>query len=379
MSIYLDHAATTPVCPEAVQGAVKAMTEGFGNPSSRHALGLAAAAALKEDRSTVAQALGCLPSELFFTSGGTEGDNWAIAIAAQLGRRVGKHIITAATEHAAVLEPLSALEEQGYEITRLAPDKGGHVSLADLEAALRPDTILVSLMLVNNETGAVQPVAQISQLLRRAGSRALLHSDGVQGFLKLPFTPKALGVDLLTLSGHKLGAPKGIGALYIRKGLRATPLLRGGGQEAGLRSGTEFTAQIASFAAACRVGKETLPQRIAALTDIKTYALETLPAQVPGLTVVAPGEAPHICAVSLPGYPSEMLVRELSDREIYVSSGSACHRGKPSHVFATLKLPPQEQMGVLRLSFSPETSRGEIDALAAALQEIQRTRVPAGR
>ena len=370
---YFDNAATTPVRPEAVQAAVEAMTEGWGNPSSRYALGREAADRVAGWRGDVAAGLGCRPEEVFFTSCGSEGDNWAIRGAVELGKRRGRHIITTAIEHAAVLEPCRELERQGYEVTYLRPDREGNISLEELEAALRPDTVLVSMILVNNELGTVLPVAQAAQLVRRLGSSALLHCDGVQGFLKLPFTPAELGVDLLTLSGHKIRAPKGIGVQYIRRGLNLKPLLTGGGQEGGLRPGTEPTAQAAALAAACAAWQEDYPARI---QGIKEYALESLSA-VPGLEIISRGDAPHICAVSLPGYPSEMLVRELSDRGVYVSSGSACHRGKPSHVFAALGLPKRTLMGVLRVSFSPESTRADVDALAGGLTEIAKTRIAA--
>ena len=370
---YFDNAATTPVRPEAVQAAVEAMTEGWGNPSSRYALGREAAARVAGWRGDVAAGLGCRPEEVFFTSCGSEGDNWAIRGAVELGKRRGSHIITTAIEHAAVLEPCRELERQGYEVTYLRPDREGNISLEELEAALRPDTVLVSMMLVNNELGTVLPVAQAARLVRRLGSSALIHCDGVQGFLKIPFTPAELGVDLLTVSGHKIHAPKGIGALYIRRGLNLKPLLTGGGQEGGLRPGTEPTAQAAALAAACAAWQEDYPARI---QGIKEYALESLSA-VPGLEIISRGDAPHICAVSLPGYPSEMLVRELSDRGVYVSSGSACHRGKPSHVFAALGLPKRTLMGVLRVSFSPESTRADVDALAGGLTEITKTRIAA--
>ena len=371
MSIYLDHAATTPVCPQAAQAAYEAMTEGYGNPSSGYAIGQAAAAKVKEYRAVVADRLGCLPEELTFTSCGTEGDNWAIRGAVEYGKRTGKHIITTAIEHSAVLEPIRALAAQGYEVTYLKPDKSGHVSAEELAHALRPDTVLVSMMLVNNELGTLQPVAEAARAIQAARCPALLHCDAVQAFLKVPFTPKELGVDLLTISGHKIRAPKGIGAQYIRKGLDLKPLLLGGGQESGLRSGTEPTAQLAALAAACEAWDREAPARIAA---VKAYALEVFSA-VPGLEVVSPGDAPHICAISLPGYPSEMLVRDLSDRGIYVSSGSACHKGKPSHVFAALGLPKRTLMGVLRISFGPDSTRSEADALASALTEITQTRI----
>ena len=371
MPIYLDSAATTRVCREAAQAACEAMTEGFGNPSSGYAMGQQAAARMKACRETVADSLGCLPEELTFLSCGTEGDNWAIRAAVEYGKRKGKHIITTAIEHAAVLEPIKDLERQGYEVTYLKPDRKGRISLDDLTAALRPDTVLVSMMLVNNELGTILPVAQAAQAIRDSGAPALLHCDAVQGLLKVPFTPGELGVDLLTISGHKVRAPKGIGAQYIRKGLELKPLLLGGGQERGLRSGTEPTAQIAALAAACAAWRAEDREK---LERTKAYTLDRL-RRVPGLEVVSPGDAPHICAVALPGYPSEMLVRDLSDRGICVSSGSACHKGKPSHVFAALGLPKRTLMGVLRLSFGPDNTRADADVLAEALGEITKKRI----
>lgn len=365
---YLDNAATTPVRPEAIQAAVEAMGEGWGNPSARYALGGQAAARVKEWRADVAGALGCAPEEVVFTSCGTESDNWAIQAAAELGKRKGKHIITTAIEHAAVLEPCKALERQGYEVTYLRPDRQGNISAADLEQALRPDTVLVSMMLVNNELGTVLPVAEAARAIQRAGCPALLHCDAVQGFLKVPFTPKELGVDLLSLSGHKIHAPKGIGAMYIRKGLKLPPLIRGGGQEEGLRSGTEATSQIAAFAAACRLGREGLDRDLAHMESLNAYARTVLPQAVPGLRALTGGGAPHILPITLPGYKSEVVVRFLSDRGICVSSGSACHKGKPSHVYGALKLPKKEQDGVLRVSFSYDTSREDVDALAEGLK-----------
>lgn len=364
---YFDNAATTQVRPEAAQAALKAMTEEWGNPSSVYQFGGRAAALVKDCRRDVAQALGCQPEEVYFTSCGTESDNWAIRSGVELNRRKGKHIITTAIEHAAVLEPCRELERQGWEVTYLAPDKQGRIDPSQLEAALREDTVLVSMMLVNNELGTVLPVKEAARAMKRSGCPALLHCDAVQGFLKVPFTPKELGVDLLSISGHKIHAPKGIGALYIKKGLKLPPMIRGGGQESGLRSGTEATGQIAALAAAARLGRETMEADLKHMAALREETAARLTAQVPGLKVLVEQGAPHILPVTMPGYKSEVVVRYLSDRGVYLSSGSACHKGKPSHVFAALKLPKAELDGALRISFSAETGKEDVEALVQAL------------
>lgn len=364
---YFDNAATTQVRPEAAQAALEAMTQEWGNPSSVYGFGTRAAALVKGWRGDVAQALGCQPEEVYFTSCGTESDNWAIRSGVELNRRKGKHIITTAIEHAAVLEPCRELERQGWEVTYLAPDKQGQIDPAQLEAALREDTVLVSMMLVNNELGTVLPVKEAARAIKRSGSSALLHCDAVQGFLKVPFTPKELGVDLLSISGHKIHAPKGIGALYIRKGLKLPAFIRGGGQESGLRSGTEATGQIAALAAAARLGRETMEADLKHMEALREETAARLMAQVPGLKVLVERGAPHILPVTMPGYKSEVVVRYLSDRGVYLSSGSACHKGKPSHVFAALKLPKPELDGALRISFSSDTREEDVDALVQAL------------
>ena len=373
---YFDNAATTPVRPEASQAALEAMTLGWGNPSSRHGLGQQAAAALKGWREDLAAALGCQSSEVTFLSCGTEGDNWAVRGAAELGKRKGKHIVTTAIEHAAVLESCKAMERLGYEVTYLQPDRTGNIHPDQVAAALREDTVLVSMMLVNNELGTILPVAQAAKAIKASGCPALLHCDAVQGFLKVPFTVKELGVDLLTVSGHKIHAPKGIGCMYIRRGLKLPPLILGGGQEEGLRSGTEPTAQIAAFAAAVKAGRAHLEEDLAHMAQLKAYAQEQLTARVPQLRVLTDGGAPHILPVTLTGYKSEVVVRFLSDRGICLSSGSACHKGKPSHVFAALKLPKKELDGALRISFSYDTTREDVDALADGLSAAARELFP---
>ncbi len=373
---YLDHAATTPV-PRAVADAMyEVLTARFGNPSSQYPLGFQARRLVEDSRAVVADALGCAADNLYFTSCGTESDNWAIRAAAWHGRRAGKHIVTTAAEHSAVLEPLKLLEQEGYEITRLKPDRNGNVTVAQVAEALREDTVLVSMMLVNNETGCVFPVAEVAQLLKERKSAALLHCDAVQGFLKVPCDPVRWGVDLMSLSAHKIGGPKGIGALYVSGSLKnVRPLLPGGGQERGLRSGTEATAQIAGFAKAVELRRDHLEEKLARMAALKRYCREKL-LTIPGMETVGDGAAPHILCMSLPGYPSANIVNELGEQGISISAGSACHKGKPSHVFTAMGLPKRTAAGTFRISFGPETEQADIDALYLALREHQSKRFP---
>ena len=376
MIAYLDNAATTQVWPEVAQAAYDAMTQGYFNPSSRYPDAGKAAKALEAHRAAVARALGCSPKEIVFTSCGTESDNWAIRSAVEKNRRRGKHIITTAIEHHAVLNPIEELEKQGYEVTRLQPNSAGVIELSDLEQALRPDTVLVSMMLVNNELGSVMPVKEAAALIKRAGAPALLHCDAVQGFMKVPCCPKQLGVDLMSISGHKIHAPKGIGALYIRSGLKLPPMIVGGGQEGGLRSGTEPTAQIAALAKACELGLARQAQDIAHMRELKQYTLDRIAAEVPQVHPVLVGDAPHVLALTMSGYKSEVLVRVLGDSGICVSAGSACHRGKPSHVYAALGLSKADREGAFRVSFCGDTTREEVDALIDALKNAAQTLFP---
>ena len=374
--IYLDHAATTPVPEEVARDVYDTLVSRWGNPSSQYPFGKQAKTQLDAARETVAAALGCKKSELVFTSCGSESDNWAIRLAAHQNRHAGKHIITTAVEHSAVLEPCRALEQEGYSVTYLKPDKNGNITASQVENALRDDTALVTMMLVNNETGCIFPVAEVARLLKEKKSRALLHTDAVQAFLKVPFRASTLGADLISISGHKIGAPKGIGALYLGERVRAPqPLIYGGGQEQGLRSGTEATGQIAGFARAVALRCEHLEETLAHMAAIKAYAEETLLA-LGGVVRIGDGTAPHILSLSLVGYPSANVVTELGSQGICISAGSACHRGQLSHVYRAMGLDKKTAAGVLRVSFGPETTKEEIDALAKALKAHRDTRFP---
>ena len=374
--IYLDHAATTPVPRPVADAMYQVLTAHFGNPSSQYPIGVEMKKAVKGWRAVIAGTLGCPAERLYFTSCGTESDNWAIQAALWQNRHRGRHIITTAVEHSAVLEPCKLLQQQGYEVTYLAPDKTGHVTAEQVAQALREDTVLVSMMLVNNETGCVFPVEETARLLREKKSRALLHCDAVQGFLKVPCDPVGWGVDLMSLSAHKIGGPKGVGALYTAPALRnLRPLLPGGGQEGGLRSGTEATAQIAGFARAVALRQENLAEKLRHMADIKAYCREKL-LSIPGVVPVGQGEAPHILAVSLVGYPSANIVTDLGAKGICISAGSACHRGKASHVVSALHLDKKTAAGVIRVSFGPETTRADIDGLYQALLDHKNQRFP---
>ena len=373
---YLDHAATTPVPRPVAERMCEVLTEQYGNPSSQYPLGLQAARLVADCRAVVAAALGCKAESLVFTSCGTESDNWAIRAALWHGRRAGKHIISTAVEHSAVREPLRALALEGCEVTFLKPDSRGRITARQVFDALREDTVLVSLMLVNNETGCVFPVEEVARGLRERKSAALFHCDAVQGFLKVPCAPAAWGVDLMSFSAHKLGGPKGIGALYVNPSLKnLRPLMLGGGQEQGLRPGTEATAQIAGFARAVELRQENLAEKLSRMAALKACCLERL-LTIPGMERVGDGEAPHIPCLSLPGYPSANIVTDLGQQGVCISAGSACHKGKASHVFTAMGLSKRTAAGAFRVSFGPETTEEDVDALYEALKNHQANRFP---
>lgn len=377
--IYLDNAATTQVCKEAADMAYRVMTETYGNPSSTHVAGREARAVLDTARKQVAAALGCDAGELYFTSCGSESDNWAILRGAESMSRKGKHVISSTVEHDAVRKSLDELERRGYEVTRLSPDDTGAVSPEAVQNALRPDTVLVSLMMVNNETGAITDISAVSKVLKSAGSPALLHTDAVQGFLKVPFQARTLGADMISVSGHKIHAPKGIGALYIRKGMkpasRLLPYILGGGQENNLRAGTESLPQIAAFGVAAEQGKAVQTLSMAHMRGLQELAIGRLLDEVPGIQILG-AQAPHILSVSLPGYGSEVLMNFLDQRGICVARSSACKKGGRSHVLEAMGLAPKVIDGALRVSFSRFTTEAEVNALCDGLRDAKTSLFP---
>lgn len=373
--IYLDHAATTPVPRPVADAMMEVLTEQYGNPSSQYPFGAEMKRRVEGWREAVAALMDCPAEGLVFTSCGTEGDNWALRAAVWQNRHAGRHIVTTAVEHSAVLECCKWLEREGYEVTALAPDRDGVISAEQVLEAVRPDTAVVSVMLVNNELGTVYPVADIAKGLPARNPKTLLHTDAVQGLGGI-LSVRALGADLVTVSAHKIGGPKGVGALYAGPRVKnPRPLLAGGGQEHGLRSGTEATAQMAGFAKAAELRLQNRERDRAHLEALHAYAREKL-LSIPDMVPVGAGTAPHILAVSLAGWPAGNIVNDLGAQGICVSAGSACHQGRPSHVVAALNLPKRVAAGVIRLSFGPGTAEAELDACADALRRHHDARMP---
>lgn len=368
MEVYLDNAATTRVCPEAADIAYKTMLETYGNPSSTHTKGREAKAVLDNARKQLAAALDCAPGEVYFTSCGSEGDNWAIINGAESMRRKGLHIISSEVEHDAVRKSMDELKRRGFEVTMLKPESDGSISPEAVAAALRPDTVLVSLMMVNNETGAVTDIAAVAKALKKAKSIALLHTDAVQGFMKVPFSAKRLGADMITVSGHKIHAPKGIGALYIKTGVKIKPYIIGGAQESGLRAGTEAMPQIAAFGKACELAKASMNDATERMAQLRQYAAGRIVAEMPEAVIIG-GGATHILSVSLPGWRSEVLMNFLEARSVFVSRSSACKKGGRSHVLEAMGLPAEVIDGAVRISLSRYTTKDELDELCSALKD----------
>ncbi len=366
--IYLDNSATTKPCPQAVEAMEKAMTENWGNPSALYSFGIDAARALRNARHLLAAVMGAEPERVVFSSGVSEADNWSVmGTVKRMGKR-GKHIITTAMEHHAILNCMQELEAQGFEITYLKPDRMGRVSAEDLKSALRKDTILVSIMMVNNEVGSVMPIVQMAKLTHRLCPDAIFHTDAVQGFLKIPFQARTLGADLISVSSHKIHGPKGAGALYISPRLKSfPPLLLGGGQEGGYRSGTEGPPTIFAFAAAAEAGAATFREdheREAALLAGLAEALS----EIPGVVISGAHEAPHILSISVPGVPTQNSINILQDHGICVSAGSACAKGHRSHVLTAMGIDPEVIDCTFRVSLSRLTTQEELDQLTEAIR-----------
>ncbi len=364
---YLDNSATTPLCEQAKEAMIASLDR-FGNPSSLHLLGAEALIALDEARLAVARSLSAEAGEIYFTSGGSEGNNMALLGVAHARRREGKRVITTAIEHHSVLRAAERLEKDGFEVVYLEPNEQGIITADMVSEALTEDTVLVSVMYVNNEVGTVMPITDIRRMLDRRGSKAVLHSDCVQGYGKLPISAKTLGADIITVSGHKIHAPKGVGAVYVRKGCRVLPLINGGEQEKGLRAGTEPTVLIDGFAAAVKamdLSKSEL-DRVTALRDKAVTEL----IEIDGVSINSPeGSLPYIINFSVSGIRSEVMMHWLEAKGVYVSSGSACAKGEPSHVLAAMGVSRQTADSAIRASLSHLTAYDDINALIAAVRE----------
>lgn len=366
--IYLDNSATTRVCEKSAEKALELMTQCYGNPSSLHKKGLEAQREVAHARQAVAVSLGAQPREIIFTSGGTEANNLAVLGGAAAGRRRGKRIVTTAIEHPSVLEPMRQLEKEGFEVVFLTPDTDGRVPEEAVLKAVTGDTILISVMAVNNELGSIQPIEVLKKAVKRAGAPALVHVDGVQAYGKLPLRPEKLGIDLLTVSGHKIHGPKGVGALYVSKNARILPRTFGGGQERELRPGTEAAPLIAGLGAAV----EELPdwrQAYSRMEKLRDYTLQKL-SGLEGVEVNSPVEGlPYLLNFSALGIRSETMLHFLAQRGIYVSSGSACAKGKQSHVLKAAGLPDSRISSAIRVGFSRENTERDADALAEGVRE----------
>lgn len=368
MEAYFDNSATTAPCCEAVKAVTDAMTNCWGNPSSLHRSGNAAKELLDRSRESIAKCLSVTPEEIFFTSGGTESNNLAVMGAAYQMRRMGRRIVSTAVEHSSIDETLDKLAEEGFEVIKLRVDNYGRINERELYSAVNSNTILITMMLVNNEVGTIMPVQAAKRAAMAARSPALIHCDAVQAFGKMPVKPVTLGVDLMTVSSHKIHGPKGVGALYIRKGVKIKPRTFGGEQEKKIRPGTEAMPAIAGFAAAARVLPD--PQReLEHIRMLRDYMVEKL-TELDEVVINSPPEAlPYVTNISVLGIKSEPMLNFLSERGICVSSGSACSKGKKSHVLMQMGLDRRRLDSPLRISFSRYTTIQEVDALIQGIAE----------
>lgn len=373
--IYLDNAATTKVCREAVDGAAHAMCEAFGNPSSLHGLGIEAEKLVNFSKEMLARALGAQSDEIIFTSGATESNNLAVfGLAENYGRRK-KRVVTTAVEHPSVMEPMKKLAAKGYELVIVKPNENSEITEDILVNAVDANTCLISAMYVNNETGYVLPIERAFSRIKKLYPDCMTHCDCVQGFMKYPVKVKALAADAVSVSGHKVHAPKGVGALWVKKGVRVAPIVVGGGQQSGVRSGTEAVPSVYAFGKAVEALYPTVSARFEHASEIREYAVKKL-SEIDGVVINSKdGASPYILSVAVTGIKSETVLHFLEQRDIYVSSGSACSKGKKSEVLEAFGLPDRLIDSTIRISTCEETSFEDIDALAEGLKVALETLV----
>ena len=374
MEVYFDSAATGKVLPEAVETMVKAMTEVYGNPSSASILGIEAGNVLKKSQEDIASIINAEPSEIYFTSGGTEGDNWAIFGTAYGYKRSGKHIITTNTEHPAINLPLEALKEEGFEIEKIGVDEKGYIDIEELKSKIRKDTILVSVILANNETGTVQDIEKIGQAVKEVNNDTLLHADAVQAFGKMKIDVKNSKIDMLSASGHKFGAPRGTGIFYMKKGLKVKPLMYGGGQQLNQRPGTENVAGAVAIAKAAEVCYKNLEENNEKIREIKKYIADRVLTEIPNTFINGDSiekASPYVLNIGFMGLRSEVLLHALEAEGIYVSAGSACNSKKKvrSSVLSAMGKSDEEIEGSIRLSFSKFNTMEEAEYAVEKLKE----------
>ncbi len=374
MEVYLDNSATTKAYPEVARLVADIMTEDYGNPSSMHLKGVEAEKYIKYSKKTIAGIMKVREKEIFFTSGGTEADNWALIGTAYANYRAGKHLITTRIEHPAVLQTMEYLKEQGFEITYLPVDRTGRIRLEDLERAIRRDTLLVSIMYVNNEVGAIQPIEEAGALIKRMNPGTLFHVDAVQGFGKLKLFPKKWNIDMVSVSGHKIHGPKGVGFLYIDERVKIKPIIFGGGQQRNFRSGTENVPGVAGIGKASELIYRDLEEDTERLYRLKEYFVREL-SRMPHIYINGPQDetgAPHIVSASIAGIRSEVLLHALEEKNVYVSSGSACssHKHTISATLESMGIEKQLMDSTLRFSFSVFTTKEELDYTLECLDEL---------
>ena len=370
MEAYFDNSATTPVYPEVRDLMVKIMEEDYGNPSSLHMKGVTAARYIKDARDSLAGEMKVMPKEIVFTSGGTESNNMALIGGALANRRAGNKIITTSVEHASVGSPMDFLAGMGFDVVRIGVDSSGQIDMDQLMSEVDDDTIIVSVMYVNNEIGTVMPIADIARLIKEKNPNVLFHVDAIQAFGKYRIYPKRMCIDMMSISGHKFHGPKGVGALFIRDRVKVKPIIYGGGQQSGMRSGTENVPGIAGMALAAEITYNGLEEKMEHLRQLKEHLISEL-TQIDDVYSNS-GDAPHIASITFKGVRSEVMLHALEEREVYVSSGSACSSNK-QHASGTLKaigLPQDKLESTLRFSFSPENTMEQVDYAVECCRQL---------